>query len=231
MLANLIEAFLKGAEESTPALSPLSTSSSEPQGPLYFHPPRRHSSDAHTHRSLREEMESAIPLTTVLSSSHSAAMLQEPYLPQIRRMNSMPLASNTNALPNIHLPMRRELDGASISPPSGHTPRAETNDAPTTRERRPLVNRRAAADLDHLCPENEPTLDYVTVPDSEIVVGAGVENRAIPLIPFDELMLIETLGVGRVSTIYRAAWQRPGSALEAARVPVTEGRYGRYYDS
>jgi serine/threonine protein kinase len=220
MLANLIEAFLKGAEETTPALSPLSTSSSEPQGPLYFHPPRRQTSDAHTHRSLREEIESAIPLTTVLASSHSATMLQEPYLPQIRRMHSMPLESKSNALPHIHLPMRRELDEASISPSAGHNSCTETNYVPTTRERRPLVNRRAAADLDHLCPENEPTLDYVKVPDSEIVVGAGVENRSIPLIPFDELMLIQTLGVGRVSTIYRAAWQRPGSALEAARVQM-----------
>jgi hypothetical protein len=223
MLANLIEAFLKGAEETTPALSPLSTSSSEPrepQGPLYFNPPRRESSDAHAHRSLREEIESAIPLTTVLASPRSAAMLHEPYLPQIRRMHSMPLASSVNPLPNIHLPMRRDLDGVSISPSSGHTSRTESNDVPTTRERRALVNRRGAADLDHLCPENEPTLDYVTVPDSENVVGAGVENRAIPLIPFDELMLIETLGAGRVSTIYRAAWQRPGSAVEAARVQM-----------
>jgi hypothetical protein len=30
----------------------------------------------------------------------------------------------------------------------------------------------------------------------------------IPLIPFEELKLIEMLGMGRVSTIYRAAWQR-----------------------
>lgn len=226
MLANLIEAFLKGAEETTPALSPLSTSSGEPQGPLYFHPPRRQLSDAHSHRSLREEIESAIPLTTVLASSNSAAMFQEPFLPQIRRMNSMPLPPSTamsTSVPNIQLPMRRELDGASISPSSGHTSRNENNDVPATRERRRvLVNRRAASDLDDLCPENEPTLDYVTIPDSnsEIVIGAGVENRVIPLIPFDELMLIETLGTGRVSTIYRAAWQRPGSAVESSHVQM-----------
>jgi serine/threonine protein kinase len=232
MLANLVEAFLKGAEETSPSTvkttaeeeaSPLSTSSSEPQGPppgpLYFHPPRRHNSDVHAHRSLREEIQSAIPLTVVLASSHSAAMLQDPYLPQIRRMNSMPMASSgvSSALPNINLPMRREVDGASISPFSERPTSTENNNVPTTRERRSLVNRRAAADLDHLCSENEPMLDYVAVPNSEIVFGAGAENRVIPLIPFDELMLIETLGSGRVSTIYRAAWQRPGSAVEVGK--------------
>jgi serine/threonine protein kinase len=225
MLANLIEAFLKGAEETTPAMSPLSTSSSEPQGPLYFHPPRKQPSDAHTHRSLREEIESAIPLTAVLASSLSAGKLHDPFLhlPQIRRMHSMPLAPRSvmsSTVPNIHLPMRKELDGDSISPSTEHLSRTENNDVPTTRERRPLVNRRAAADLDHLCPEIEPMLDYVTIPESEIVVGAGVENRSIPLIPFDELMLIETLGSGRVSTIYRAAWQRPGSAVEVGGVQM-----------
>jgi hypothetical protein len=85
------------------------------------------------------------------------------------------------------------------------------------------------ADLDHLYPENEPTLDYVTA-DSEIVVGAGVENRAIPLIPFDELMLIETLGVDEsvLFTVLR------GNVL-VLRWHVFNGhrnsRYGRYYDS
>ena len=53
------------------------------------------------------------------------------------------------------------------------------------------------------------------------------------MIPFDELMLIETLGSGRVSTIYRAAWRKlsPSSqhvdpstshmlALKVAMVPT-----------
>jgi len=35
-------------------------------------------------------------------------------------------------------------------------------------------------------------------------------QRIVPVIPFDELMLIETLGEGRVSTIYRAAWRQSG---------------------
>jgi hypothetical protein len=100
---------------------------------------------------------------------------------------------------------------------------------PDHRERRPLINRRRLLIL-IICIRKRTDVGLCHGSDSEIVVGAGVENRA--LIPFDELMLIETLGVGRVSTIYRAAWQRPGSALEAARVQVVAlSRYGRYYDS
>lgn len=228
MLANLIEAFLKGADahgksesETSPATpegeaSPLSSSSSEQQGPLYYRVPRSQKSDGHKPRSIREEMQCAVPLTDVLTSSYSAGMLQEPYFPKLRRMHSMPLApvATPSAVPNIHLPMRRELDQASIWPSAEGLARTENNNVQTTRERRPLVNRRAAADLDLLGPENEPMLDYVTIPNLETVDGAGVEDRAIPLIPFDELMLIETLGSGRVSTIYRAAWQHPGSATE-----------------
>jgi hypothetical protein len=44
---------------------------------------------------------------------------------------------------------------------------------------------------------------------------AGIQDRVIPLIPFEELMLIETLGMGRVSTIYRAAWQRNPNGIAA----------------
>jgi hypothetical protein len=44
---------------------------------------------------------------------------------------------------------------------------------------------------------------------------AGIHDRVIPLIPFEELMLIETLGMGRVSTIYRAAWQRNPAGIVA----------------
>jgi serine/threonine protein kinase len=43
-----------------------------------------------------------------------------------------------------------------------------------------------------------------------------VDKREIPAIPFDELMLIEALGMGRVSTIYRAAWRKRTTADQAS---------------
>jgi serine/threonine protein kinase len=74
------------------------------------------------------------------------------------------------------------------------------------RQRRPLVNRQGNSDLDRIDNDEDDdfSVDYVTLD----VIGSGGEDRIIPLIPFDELMLIETLGMGRVSTIYRAAWRR-----------------------
>jgi serine/threonine-protein kinase len=65
----------------------------------------------------------------------------------------------------------------------------------------------------------EQPLDYVTIPylDANAYMG---ESRVVPLIPFDELMLIETLGTGRVSTIYRAAWQRGGAGVSMVALKV-----------
>ena len=55
-------------------------------------------------------------------------------------------------------------------------------------------------------------------------------DRTVPLIPLNELMLIETLGTGRVSTIYRAAWQMPqrseSPAIVALKVATTDPNTG-----
>jgi len=125
-------------------------------------------------------------------------------------------------LPAIRLAMRPdEYDGVPI-PPSPERPLQTTAlepvpDSPrlekrqSMREKRPLVKRQGTSDLDQFgkAPvEREPSVDYVTIPSSELSSGVIIENRSIPLIPFEELMLIETIGMGRVSTIYRAAWQR-----------------------
>ena len=90
-------------------------------------------------------------------------------------------------------------------------------------QRRPLVNREAANFSDDVI-DGETGVGYVAVAthalDAPPVSLTGIEDRAIPLIPFEELMLIETLGMGRVSTIYRAAWQR---ALVEGDVNVQAG--------
>jgi len=55
---------------------------------------------------------------------------------------------------------------------------------------------------------------------SGLSVALGERCPVVPLIPFDELMLLETLGSGRASTIYRAAWQRRLGIAESAAVMV-----------
>jgi serine/threonine protein kinase len=91
------------------------------------------------------------------------------------------------------------------------------------RQRRPLVNREATNFQDDVIGQHRDFL-LVAPPTLEHSPGAfaDVEDRQIPLIPFEELMLIETLGMGRVSTIYRAAWKR-GAARGEVDTPVSVG--------
>jgi Protein kinase domain len=82
--------------------------------------------------------------------------------------------------------------------------------------RRKLVDRPRSHYLDEsevVSLEYSKSLDYVTVPAIDQNGDVIQTKRSVPLIPFDELMLIETIGTGRVSTIYRAAWQRQGQHI------------------
>jgi hypothetical protein len=75
--------------------------------------------------------------------------------------------------------------------------------SPRVRQRRPLVKRSGNSDFDAV--EQDETIGDL------LAYGPTMSetwNTTIPLIPFNELMLIETLGMGRVSTIYRAAWSQ-----------------------
>jgi hypothetical protein len=79
------------------------------------------------------------------------------------------------------------------------------NDSLSMREKRPLVKREGHSDLDIFRSGEE--LDLLDSYPIEKDINDISEKREIPMIPFDELMLIEALGMGRVSTIYRAAWR------------------------
>lgn len=241
--ANLIEAFIKeklaaaGETEESSGESPVESQSSSNErsthGPLYYKSTIT-TPDFSSPMSIQQEMEKAVPLSEVLAST--ADLMQAPGFPKIRKMHSMPSgsAATTPNLPTVNLPMRRSLpssDGVSIaytSSPESRPDLTEVNFIPpttqstppppsSTRDRRPLVNRKASVDLGdfedaHLRKEvvvgplvpSEHETETSSEPE-HISVGEG---RQIPLIPFDELMLIETLGTGRVSTIYRAAWRR-----------------------
>jgi hypothetical protein len=98
-------------------------------------------------------------------------------------------------------------------------------DRQSMRHKRPLVNRRGSSDLDRIGLEGESeTVDFVTVSSQEM---GGSEARIVPLIPFDELMLIETIGMGRVSTIYRAAWKNAiGVRMVALKVAMVNPETG-----
>jgi serine/threonine protein kinase len=233
-MVDLIETFLREnivsvEEQSEPFVSTGSGSADglpakEPSGPLYYK--SAEVPQELTPRDFHKEMETAVPLLEVLASSASGHLLA-PDFPKLRRLHSMPNPLSTvlnRGIPNLSLTMRSPaLDGVSISSSPVNTlhnvrlPSVELDRQGSMRERRPLVNRRGSSDLDRFGEETTAAvpLDYVTVSNTDTHLGEG---RDIPLIPFEELMLIETIGTGRVSTIYRAAWQNSGDTLMPSSV-------------
>lgn len=225
-MVNLIENFLREAiisnnksdkEKSSPESdrakdsSPKALNSVPEAGPLYF------KTLDPSHSTFEEEMLHAIPLSDILTSS-SDGHLDRIEFPKLRKMRSLPSPPSSSltsprSMPSVRLQVR---NSPSNIPLEVYTSAAPTQAPPTSlRERRPLVNRRGLSDLDREAADSADdisTIDYLTVPANIIPSGAPSEPLVVPLIPFDELMLIESIGTGRVSTIYRAAWRRNQSS-------------------
>lgn len=213
-MVNLVEAFLREAvretvecndglsEEQAEGLiclgrrfsSASNLTSHEFNGPLYIKTTESVVSKL-TYQSPDHEIKGGIPLSEVLASN-SQANLAGLAFPQLKKLPSLPGALSSTIVPSTNLQMRDETAG----PAQEERPR----------ERRSLVNRRASSNLDRPSDSYDDLslLDYLSVPVQDTSAGVVTESRNIPLIPFNELMLIETIGTGRVSTIYRAAWQR-----------------------
>ena len=232
--ANLIEAFLN--QSSNYATAEGDSITPEASGPLYYKTepiaPVNRTPDVIQ----REEIESAVPLSELLASS-SHGDFSGPVLPNLRRLSSTRSASSSirpvePELPTARLPMRNSGDASlSSSAPVGAVPEppatlSQQNLSTSMRQRRPLVNRRATSDLDRVGAEtssDDASLDYLTVSGFHGAGSGDIESRNVPLIPFDELMLIETIGTGRVSTIYRAAWQRSHDHSSSPSSPFAPG--------
>jgi Protein tyrosine and serine/threonine kinase len=193
-------------------------------GPLYFKAP----DSIQSHQSVEDELLRAIPLSDILISS-SDGNCERIRFPQLRKMHSMPSAPpstlSTHSISSVKLPIR--INPSTDIPFEVYTITETTPEPPMSlRERRPLVNRRGMSDLDRDAAESVDDfshMDYLTVPSAVVPSGAFTETRVVPLIPFDELMLIESIGTGRVSTIYRAAWRRnqaPNNLMSSGAVQM-----------
>ena len=90
---------------------------------------------------------------------------------------------------------------------TGHETVEVRSEAESLRKRRPLVNRPCSSDLDNVSQgdndeqedkedniDNGISIEYVTPSGT----GSEIYSRHVPLIPFDELMLIETLPHARL---------------------------------
>jgi serine/threonine protein kinase len=231
-IVNLIETFLRDTltqgdkkssqEESSPSSAGTKSSSTKnlevvPEiGPLYFVPDSSQSRDCQQ----EQEMSQAIPLSEMLSSRSFGSLGEDINFPKLRKMHSMPAVPSTipySPLNPVSQPLVMQSTANKI-PIEVYTVGDAKNPQPpprSMRERRPLTNRRGSSDLDQPTVDSVDDLhvmDYLTVPGAVSPSGSFTETRVVPLIPFDELMLIESIGTGRVSTIYRAAWRRNQSA-------------------
>lgn len=241
-LSQSIEAFLaeqrlrsddetSSSEKPSPERSPTMSSSMQRQasGPLYFHAPKQPLENSP--RLLQREIDSAVPLADFLASSASYNALN----------SAIPMRRSTNSTGGMHHNMPATLMQPMLSTPDGsirsgksqpaaaELPNVQPSPTPippsVERQRRGLVNREARtifpdAEEEQQQPSQHPNppVDFLTVTaqTSESTESAILEDRIVPLIPFEELMLIETLGMGRVSTIYRAAWQKRPTDAETS---------------
>ena len=197
-------------------------------GAVYFHPPKRQNSAPR--RLLREEIQAAVPLSRLVSSSSTRN--QQEVAASTRPLRQPPphdpTSSQSSDSPKTSGQSTGE-DSSSRSPPTPPvTPprsaaaaarrRSQSDvEGNNRRQHQMLVNREAVVltnSPEHgtgTLPEDDASSG--PIPPSGIAVALHSQprngrDRTIPFIPFDELMLIETLGTGRC-TIYRAAWQMP----------------------
>jgi hypothetical protein len=228
-LANYIESFLEEAakdqqQNTDPAsdtgssISGVSVTSlgkySPVGGSVYFRPPPG-TPDVPTPQEIQEEVEAGMPLTEMLASRNSTNKLSSlpsstgSFLPLRRHLSLPPIAIAPPSLSsNTATQKMRSANSVARITLAKRTDEEEPSPEPSiSMVRRPLIKRQGNSNLGDgdTDDDDERSFDYVTC---DVIAGTGVANREIPLIPFQELMLIETLGMGRVSTIYRAAWQR-----------------------
>jgi hypothetical protein len=218
-LATCIERFLEEAhaekEKKSTTVVPDTVSSSslsvdsknEPEfaGTVYYRASPE-TNEAPTPREMQQAIDAAVPLTEILASGNGNFTL----LPMLGG-NFRPLSRHLSLPPTLPSAVQRmPVEPHKVSSCASLERRAESMPvespeqkgspdlkACSMRQRRPLVNRQGNSDLDRIGDDEtddgddgDLAVDFLTLD----VSGDGYGNRNVPLIPFDELMLIETLG-------------------------------------
>lgn len=222
-LASYIERFLEQEQAkkektmqvvetgSSSGHSECSKSKAELSGTVYYRP-RPSSNEPASPRDIQDEIDSAIPFTEILASGNKNGKLfsvssQQSFQP-LQRHFSLPafvLPTSETEKPPCSATERQQLEPILFEPKRQDLEEEANVESVNMRQRRPLVKREGNSDFDRIDHEenSDVSIDFW---------ASGEVQKSVPLIPFDELMLIETLGTGRVSTIYRAVWK--GSSNE-----------------
>lgn len=230
-LATYIEQFLKQSSRTeedkkvavldsgaTSVRSDDSRNRTEFSGTVYYRP-NPGTKEVPSPKAIQQEIDAAVPLTQVLASGNGTGKLLSvgsSFQPLCRHQSLPPRLPSAFSAPSIEggKPSYSDMIHPETEVPEKceiGEPKEKTSPGTSTmRQRRPLVNRQGNSDLDNIDgydseTDDDKSVDYVAV---DIPGSCGEDRKNIPLIPFDQLMLIETLGTGRVSTIYRAVWKR-----------------------
>jgi hypothetical protein len=214
-LATCIERFLEEARVekemksttvvpdtgSSSSLSVDSKSKPEFPGTVYYRATPE-TNEAPTPREMQEAIDAAVPLTEMLASGNGNFTLLPMFRPLSRHLSLPPTLPS--AVRRMPVKPHKVSSSASLEiraePLSVESPEQKGSTDPkpcSMRQRRPLVNRQGNSDLDRIGDdetddgdEGDLAVDILALD----VSGDGYGNRNVPLIPFDELMLIETLG-------------------------------------
>jgi hypothetical protein len=218
--------------ETTSGSPECSSSKAEFSGSLYYHQPTN--TELRATKAVEEEIKSALPLSVLVAGQggsdeinmldadtrfHQPLCRNLSLPPNFLRSTAHAISKDSENVASLYKAATSDSgrgsgdhtidDSPQSSKPTGKEmdEKAEIGDGGSIRQMRPLVNRQGNPDLDTVDHDQEDndnplSIEYVTLDGA----GAEIGSRQVPLIPFDELMLIETLGMGRVSTIYRAAW-------------------------
>lgn len=225
------------AADSGPALSRVSHKSAVAYGPLYFHPPKLETRRT-SQLKLEQEMQSAVPFSQVLRSESNAFFGDAPHQAAarcFRRQNSAPPLNSgvtTRSFPaerdyaNVG-DANRETSFSSKGQSSGEDGSEGASssrtlllersscDASDEQQRQALVNR----DATEFANTPEQGASFLLKDSQSILAVAETPQRVVPIIPFSELKIIGILGRGRISTIYKAAWQ---VGQVSGRVPTSD---------
>lgn len=192
-LSKLIESFLamkKGHDEEPQDGDSIATDRDGSQQ-LYFHAPAPQGQTSL--EEIEEEIQSAVPLSHVLADLDAGTETKA-----ISAAFGQPAPSAIASDGRVEASGERQQEGE----PSSDSKTRRTN-------RRQLVSREGTFFNDGTNPPEPPELDYVTAATLQSEPNSPVlGHRIIPIIPFEELMLIEALGTGRVTNIYKALWRR-----------------------
>lgn len=188
------------------------TSQGEPTGPLYFQPlPSNLDNPTLSPQQMRAEIDNAVPLSELLAATASSSHWSQPSL------GGSAEASIDGPQPSLLL---QSSDSPVTESGESTTEDDKASDEGHSATAEPAIGQKMVPceQSDLQTDGEDPRRETIEVLAPTAGSSYGFFAGRIPLIPFQELMLIENLDTGRASTIYRAVWHKKGPASRSDEI-------------